>query len=116
VRSEGIRTFTPRRSGVTVKPMHTAETLSEYRDAILAIASRYGAQNVRVFGSVARGDADDASDIDFLVDLPAGKSLLDLGGLVVELGELLGRPVDVVTPRGLKERIRDRVLAEAVSL
>lgn len=96
--------------------MKPAELLSRHRDAILAIADRYGALNVRVFGSVARGDADDASDVDFLVEFEQGRSLFDLGGLVVELTELLGRRVDVVTPRGLKERIRKRVLAEAVSL
>lgn len=99
-----------------MKTMHADELLSKHREEILSIASRYGARDVRVFGSVARGEADDASDIDFLVELPAGKSLLDLGGLVVELSELLGCPVDVVTTRGLKDRIRDRVLAEAVSL
>jgi predicted nucleotidyltransferase len=71
---------------------------------------------VRVFGSVARGEADDASDIDLLVDMQAGRSLFDLGGLLVDLRELLGRDIDVVTVRGLKERIRARVLAEAVSL
>jgi hypothetical protein len=71
---------------------------------------------VRVFGSVARGEADDKSDIDFLVEMEPGRSLLDLAGLLVTLGELLGREVDVVTDRGLRERIRDRVLAEAVPL
>jgi hypothetical protein len=68
---------------------------------------------VRVFGSVARGDADDRSDIDLLVDLEVGRSLLDLGGLWTELNERLGIRVDVVTEHGLRERIRERVLAEA---
>lgn len=96
--------------------MTAANLLSTHRDEILAIAERYGARNVRVFGSVARGEADDASDIDFLVDMETGRSLFDLGGLLVDLRELLGRDVDVVTVRGLKERIRERVLAEAVAL
>jgi predicted nucleotidyltransferase len=86
------------------------------RAEILAAAARHGATNVRVFGSVARGDADPASDVDFLVDFEPGRSLLDLAGLVVELEDLLGRPVDVVTEPGLKARIRQRVLAEAVAV
>ncbi len=90
--------------------------LAQRRADILAVASRHGATTVRVFGSVARGEDDENSDIDFLVELEAGRSLFDLGGLVVELHELLGHPVDVVTVRGLKDRIRARVLAEAVSL
>ena len=92
-----------------------AETLlAAKRDRILQIAANHGARNVRIFGSVARGDADTASDVDFLVDLEPGRSLLDLGGLQMELEALLGRPVDVVTERGLKTRIRERVLREAV--
>lgn len=90
------------------------ELLMQRRSDILAIAERYGAHDVRVFGAVARGEADEASDIDFLVELQPDRSLLDLGGLVTELTDLLGRPVDVVTVRGLKDRIRNRVLAEAV--
>jgi predicted nucleotidyltransferase len=90
--------------------------LREHRGDILAIAARYGAHNVRVFGSVARGEADEASDIDFLVDLEPGRSLFDLGGLLMDLRALLGCDVDVVTPRGLKQRIRERVLREAVPL
>ena len=92
------------------------ELLAKRRSEILAIARRYGADNVRVFGSVARGEADDRSDIDFLVELQPGRTLFDLGGMITELTELLGRHVDVVTVRGLKTRIRERVLAEAVSL
>jgi predicted nucleotidyltransferase len=90
------------------------QLLAGRRSDILAIAARHGARNVRLFGSVARGEADEASDIDFLVELQPGRSLLDLGGLVAELSDLLGRDVDVVTVRGLNDRIRDRVLAEAV--
>jgi predicted nucleotidyltransferase len=90
--------------------------LARMRAEILGTAARHGATNVRVFGSVARGDADAASDVDFLVDFEAGRSLLDLASLLVDLEDLLGRPVDVVTEPGLKARIHQRVLAEAVSV
>lgn len=90
------------------------DLLREKREEILRIAARYGAHNVRVFGSVARCEADEESDIDFLVTMEPGRSLLDLGGLQFELESLLGCPVDVVTERGLKARLRDRVLREAV--
>jgi uncharacterized protein len=86
------------------------------RDEILRVAARHGAHHLRVFGSVARGEADERSDVDFLVELEKGRSLLDLGGLLMDLQDLLGRRVDVVTERGLKARIRDRVLGEAVPL
>ena len=88
--------------------------VADKRDEIMQIAARYGAYNVRVFGSVARGDADADSDIDLLVDLEPGRSLLDLGGLLMELQSLLGRPVDVITEKGLRPRIREAVLKEAV--
>lgn len=90
------------------------DDLARVRGEILALAARHGARNVRVFGSVARGEADAASDIDFLVDFEPGRSLLDLAALLVDLEDLLGHPVDVVTEPGLKARIRQRVLAEAV--
>lgn len=88
--------------------------LREKRQDVLRIAGKYGARSVRVFGSVARGEADAESDVDFIVELETGRSLLDLGGLQFELVALLGRPVDVVTERGLKARLRERVLREAV--
>jgi uncharacterized protein len=94
----------------------TRAQLARVRTEILAAAARHGATNVRVFGSVARGDADAASDVDFLVDFEPGRSLLDLANLLVELEDLLGHPVDVVTEPGLKARIRQRVLAEAVAV
>ena len=92
------------------------EFLNSKREEILLIAARRGARSVRVFGSAARGDATPDCDIDFLVDLEPGRSLLDLGGLLVDLQALLGRPVDVVTEAGLRERIQQRVLEEAVPL
>ena len=88
--------------------------LTESREEVLRIAAKHGAHNVRVFGSIARGDADEVSDIDFLVEMEPGRSLLDLGGLQAELETFLGCRVDVVTEKGLKARIRARVLGEAV--
>ncbi|MBA3439394.1 MAG: nucleotidyltransferase family protein [Pyrinomonadaceae bacterium] len=92
------------------------EELMKKREEILRIAAQHGAQNVRIFGSTARGEAEEDSDVDVLVDLEAGRSLFDLGGLLMELQDLLGRKVDVVTEKGLRTRIRDRVLREAVPL
>ncbi|MGH3936595.1 MAG: nucleotidyltransferase family protein [Pseudonocardiaceae bacterium] len=86
------------------------------REAILQLARRHGAREVRVFGSVARGDAGEGSDVDFLVEMEAGRSLFDLGGLLMDLQDLLGGSVDVVTPASLRERVRARVLREAVPL
>lgn len=96
--------------------MGIAEIIGDKRDAILALAARHGASNVRIFGSVAEGKADDASDVDFLVDMEPGRSLLDLGGLLMDLQELLGRKVDVVTEAGLRSRIRQSVQNQAVRL
>lgn len=96
--------------------MTPEQRLKEKRQEILRLAAEHGARNVRVFGSVARGEADERSDIDFLVDMEPRRSLFDLGGLQYDLQTLLGCPVDVVTERGLKARIRDRVLREAVPL
>ena len=96
--------------------MDIEELLKTKQADILRIAAKHGAHNVRVFGSVARGEADEDSDIDFLVEMEAGRSLLDMGGLLMDLRELLKRDVDVVTERGLKPRIRERVLREAVAL
>ena len=90
--------------------------LKAKRDEILRICAKYGARNVRVFGSVARGDADEYSDIDLLVEFDTERSLLDHAGLWLELQELLGVKVDVVSERGLKARIRERVLQEAIPL
>ena len=96
--------------------MSLNELLQEKREEILRIASKRGAKNIRVFGSVARGEADSESDIDLLVDLEPGRSLFDLGGLLMDLQDLLDHKVDIVTERGLRERIRERVLKEAVPL
>ncbi len=93
--------------------MDIAELLGAKKREILRIAEKHGARNVRVFGSVARGEARADSDVDFLVDMGSGRSLLDMGGLLMDLRDLLGVEVDVVTERGLKPRIRERVLKEA---
>jgi hypothetical protein len=90
--------------------------ITEKRDEILSLAARYGASNVRVFGSAARGQAGSESDIDFLVDLEPDRSLFDLGGLLMEMEDLLGAKVDILTEKGLHWYIRDRVLDEAVRL
>jgi hypothetical protein len=92
------------------------QLLRTRRADILALAARRGARNVRVFGSAARGQADEASDLDLLVDMEPGRSLLDLGGLWSDLNQLLGIKVDVVTEQGLRESIRERVLREAIPL
>ena len=97
--------------------MGIEELLADKRAQILAIAERHGAYNVRVFGSVARGEATEDSDVDFLVDYdPARRSSWFPAGLMLDWEDLLGRKVDVATVGMLKERIRERVLAEAVPL
>ena len=94
----------------------TFDELRARREAIARIAERYGARDLRVFGSVVRGEADKQSDVDFLVELQPGRSLLDLGGLLMDLQDYLQCRVDVLTPGMLKPRIRDRVLREAMPL
>ena len=96
--------------------MGIEELLKARRDEILRICARRGARRVRVFGSVARGEADERSDVDFLVEMEPGRTLLDMGGLVMDLRDLLKRQVDVATEIGLKPRIRERILHEAVTL
>ena len=91
-------------------------TIRDQRKTILQIAARHGATNVRVFGSVARGQAGAGSDIDLLVRFDADRSLVDHVALVQDLQDALGCPVDVVNERALHPRISQRVLAEAVQL
>ena len=90
--------------------------LEKYRDEILDLAARHGARNVRVFGSLARGEGREGSDLDLLVTLGEGRSLLDLVGLKQDLEDLVHRPVDVVTERALSPHLRASVLSEAVPL
>jgi predicted nucleotidyltransferase len=96
--------------------MDIKELIKDKREDILRIAKKHGAYNVRVFGSVVRGDAGPSSDVDFLIELEKGRSLFDHAALLVELEDLLGCRVDVVPEKGLKPRIRESVLKEAVSL
>jgi hypothetical protein len=86
------------------------------REEILRVAEKHGASNVRIFGSVARGQADNQSDIDLLVAMEPGRSLLDHAALWLEIQQLLDCEVDVVSERGLKPRVRERVLQEAIPL
>jgi len=93
------------------------DLLQERRSQILAIAQKHGAYNVRVFGSVARGEATEQSDIDFLVDYDLGKITPWFpAGLLIDLERLLNRKVDIATVDMLKEHIRDRICREAVLL
>jgi uncharacterized protein len=96
--------------------MDPSKMLQDKRDEILRIAAAHGAQNVRVFGSVSRGEAGAKSDVDLLVKLEPGRSLLDLIAIKQELEDLLGREVDVVTEDAVSPYIREQVLKEAVSL
>lgn len=100
-------------SATTYRRPPTLAQLRARRDEILALARRYGASNVRVFGSVAREEAD-ARDVDLLINLEAGRSLLDLAGLHVELEDLFGCNVDIM--ERVKPRLREEVEAEAVPL
>lgn len=94
--------------------MRFKDSLPTLRDAIATAAAACGASSVRVFGSAARGEERDDSDVDFLVLLEPGRSLLDLVRLESRLEALLGRPVDVVTEASLAEPMRSRVLADAL--
>ena len=96
--------------------MNIGELLKEKREDILRIATQHGASKVRIFGSVARGEARPDSDVDFLVELEPGRSLLDRVALIQDLEDLLGTKVDVATDKGLRERVRERILNEAVPL
>ncbi len=96
--------------------MNLARLIKDKREAILQIAAMHGARNVRVFGSVARGESGEESDIDFLVELEEGRDLFDLGALLMDLQDLLQCPVEMVTEPALPERIREKVLREAVQL
>ena len=96
--------------------MTIQESLKDKRGEILQAAAAHGATNVRLFGSVARGDAGPGSDVDVLVDMEPGRSLFDVGGLLMDLQDILGRRVDVVTEGALHWYIRDQVLKEAVPL
>ena len=94
----------------------TTDVLKANRNGILRLASQHGAHHVRVFGSVARGEAGPTSDIDLLVQMDSGRSLLDLIALTQELESILQRKVDVLTDEGLSPYLKERIQAEAVPL
>ena len=96
--------------------MDIAELLEKKKEEILRIAARHGARNVRVFGSVARGEAGPESDVDLLVEVGPDRTPFFPGGLIADLEDLLGKKVQVVTQEDLHWYIRDRVLEEAVPL
>ncbi len=96
--------------------MDISGIIESKREEILEIAAIHGALNVRIFGSVSRSEAGPESDVDFLIEFEPGRTLLDHAALYLELKQLLGREVDVVTEKGLRPRIRDRVLKEAIPI
>ncbi|MCE5199989.1 MAG: nucleotidyltransferase family protein [Armatimonadota bacterium] len=96
--------------------MGIEEILKEKRKEILQAAAKHGASNVRIFGSVARGEAGPDSDVDVLVDMEPGRSLFDVGGLLMDLQDILGRRVEVVTENALHWYIRDRIIHEAIAV
>jgi predicted nucleotidyltransferase len=94
----------------------TKSDLFKRRDEILAVANRYGASDVHVFGSMARDDVTEASDVDLFVRFEPGRSLLDHGGLLMDLQDLLGVKVDVIDEEGMRQRFRNYVMKEAIPL
>ncbi len=96
--------------------MTLEELRSKYRERVLDLARKRGAHNVRVFGSMARGEQRPGSDVDFLVDFEPGRSMLDLTGLWIDLEGALGCKVDVVSSRGLRPRLATEVMRDAIRL
>ena len=93
------------------------ELVLNHRDAILALAAKHGATNVRIFGSVARGEDDESSDVDVLVKMEEGRSLLDMGELLMDLRDLLGCKVDVISEhKDMRPRFRENILRDAVAV
>jgi len=88
-------------------------TIAKLRPIVLRVTGEYGVTNVRIFGSFARGEQRKTSDVDLLVDLPEGMSLLDLSGLKIDLEDALKRKVDVVPARSIKPALRENILADA---
>jgi predicted nucleotidyltransferase len=92
----------------------TLDEVRAHRDEIYEIGRRYGVSNIRVFGSVARGEADEHSDLDLLIDVAPEHGLFSMAGFAIDVEELMGVFTQVATVAGLKSRIRDRVVAQAV--
>jgi predicted nucleotidyltransferase len=99
-----------------MKTMSTLNVLQSRRVEILALAAKHGASNVRLFGSVVRGEDREDSDVDFLVDMQENRSLFDLIGLQQDIENAIGRRVDVLTPNGINRYLKDRILGEAAPL
>jgi len=113
------RQAAPAEVGSEAEGPRRAVTLDEvraHRDEIVQLGRRFGVHNIRVFGSVARGEATADSDLDLLIDVDRGHGYLDMAGFALGVEEMLGVFTQVATPRGLKLRVRDRVLSEAVAL
>jgi uncharacterized protein len=104
-----VKLDTPRRAV-------TLDEVRARREEIVRLGERYGIRNIRVFGSVARGEATADSDLDLLVDVDRGHGYFDMAGFALGVEEELGVLTQIATPRGLKERIRERVLREAIAL
>jgi predicted nucleotidyltransferase len=98
------------------EPMISLEKIRAHRQEILDIAKNYGARNIRIFGSVARGEARPDSDYDFLIDLEPDRSAFEIGGLLMDLQDLLSAKVDIVTEKGLNKHVRERILKEAIDV
>lgn len=96
--------------------MNTLNILQSKKAEILALAAKHGASNVRLFGSVVRGDDQEGSDVDFLVDMQENRSLFDLIGLQLDIEKAIGRRVDVLTPNGINPYLKERILGEAAPL
>ena len=96
--------------------MFTHKLLNRHREAILEIARRYGVHDIRIFGSLARGESNESSDLDLIVRFEPGRSLFDHGGLIMDLRDLLGVKVDVISEGGMRPRFRRHVMKEAVPL
>jgi predicted nucleotidyltransferase len=96
--------------------MNTLNVLQNRRAEILALAAKHGASNVRLFGSVVRGEYGENSDVDFLVDMQENRSLFDLIGLQQDIEKAIGRRVDVLTPNSINRHLKDRIMGEAALL
>ncbi len=101
---------------MTISNMKLEEKLKEKREDILNLVSKYGGSNVRVFGSVAKGESTEESDVDFLIDIEVGRNLLHRIALIQDLEDLLECKVDVAKPENLHEYIREKILKEAIPL
>ncbi|MCX6644804.1 MAG: nucleotidyltransferase family protein [bacterium] len=95
---------------------YNLDILKQHREKIIAIAAKYGVKNIRVFGSVVRGESDELSDVDFLVSLDRGVTLMKMSALRREIEAVLGCNVDIISDEGLKESIKEKILSEAVPL